>query len=321
MGSSSSIRADPKTVAPGRSICSTRAKPTRNSSAIRLTSPVKRPSCSRIRLSSTWLEGLLDVRLQHPDGEQRREPEVGDPDRGALPRLDAVVPRRRGVMPAVPAVPELESAEDDDDQQDRARAQDHEPREPGEADEPEGGMQGRHGAAAVERDDRQEVEQVDEEADESHGNEELRVVGLTGGPDDGGAGRPEERSRERDLRLAPGVRGQLLHADDGAEERNEERRRRRDALAPELEHVPELVHEDQQHEREAELPAPQQRIRADRDRHRSRRGEDLELEDRDDDELELPHEEAEGDKRCCELARKRLPAGLRLDRLVVALDR
>src|SRR5919106_2354888 len=123
MGSSSPIRADPKTVAAGRSICSTKAKPTRNSSAIRPTSPAKRPSCSRIRRSSK-LERLLDVRLQHPDGEQRGKPEVGDPDRGPLPRLDPVVPGRGSVMPPVPAIPELESADDHDEQQDRARAQD-----------------------------------------------------------------------------------------------------------------------------------------------------------------------------------------------------
>ncbi len=60
-----------------------------------------------------------------------------------------------------------------------------------------------------------------------------------------------------------------------------------DALAPQLDHVAHLVHEQQQHEADRELPAPDQRVGGDRDQHRARGREQLDLRQQQEQRLEL----------------------------------
>ena len=147
--------------------------------------------------------------------------------------------------------------------------------------------------------------------------EQLRVEVLAETPDGGGAEPAEDRPGDRHLRLRPGVVGQLLQRDQRAEEGDEHRRRDGEALAPRLEHVAELVHEQQQDEADRELPAPEERVGADRDQHRAGDGQELELEDRGEDELELPEQEPERGDRRPEPAQD-VARGLRpLDRRVV----
>ena len=108
----------------------------------------------------------------------------------------------------------------------------------------------------------------------------------------------EDRPRDRDLRLVPGVVGQLLQRDQRAEEGDEHRRGDRQPLPLGLEDVTQLVHEQEQDEADRELPAPEERIRADRDEHRAGDREELELEDRDEEELQLPDQQPDrGDRR------------------------
>jgi hypothetical protein len=108
-----------------------------------------------------------------------------------------------------------------------------------------------------------------------------------------------DRTRQRDARLLPGVVRELLHPDHRAEEWDEQGRARRHALPAQLEHVAELVDEDEEHEADRERQAPDPRVRGDRDEHRDARREDLQLQQ---DAAELDDQEAERDQRRSELA-------------------
>src|SRR5262245_2623775 len=196
--------------------------------------------------------------------------------------------------------------------------EDGEHEQPHEPDQPDCRVERADRAPAVERHDRDQVEEVDEEADEGECDQEVGADRGADRPDRRGGNAAEQRPGEGDLRLLPRVVGKPPHAHDGTEERDEERRRGRDALPPELDDVPELVDEDQKDEAEPEPPAPEQGVGGDRDEHRPRGQEELELEDREEEELELREQRAEGGDRRPDLARKGLPARLRVDRLVVA---
>ena len=65
--------------------------------------------------------------------------------------------------------------------------------------------------------------------------------------------RPQDRPGEPDARLGGRVVAERLGRDDGAEEGDEHRRRGLDPLAAELDHVPHLVDEQQQHEPTAKV--------------------------------------------------------------------
>ena len=178
-----------------------------------------------------------------------------------------------------------------------------------EPDDPERGMDRRDDPAAVERRDRREVEEVEEEAGEGQRDEQLGVEVLAEAPDGRGAEAAEDRARDRDLRLVPGVVGQLLQHDHRAEKGDEHRRRDRQPLPLGLEDVAQLVDEQEHHEADRKLPAPEERVRGDRDEHRAGDREELELEDREQQELELPEEEAERGDRSPELAQD-VPQGV-----------
>ena len=155
------------------------------------------------------------------------------------------------------------------------------------ADEPHPRRQRRHRAAAVERQHRQQVEQVEEEAHERERLEQL-VAGEREEPErDQAAERAEHGARQAHARLGGGVLGHLLHRHERAHEGDEHRRGGLDALAPQLDHVAHLVHEQQQHEAHAELPAPDQRVGPDRHQHRRRGGEQLDLRQQEQERLGL----------------------------------
>ena len=118
-------------------------------------------------------------------------------------------------------------------------------------------------------------------------------VASAGDPARRRADRAQDRPGERDARLLPGVVGELLHPDHRAEERDEQRRARGNSLPPQLEDVPELVDEDQQHEADREREPPEPRVRGDRHEHREPRRDDLELEQ---EPAELDDQEAERDR-------------------------
>src|SRR6266511_1110079 len=259
-----------------------------------------------------------DVRRVHGHDEECSQSEIDRRDRRALPRPHAVVLLELWSVARAPALPGLHPSSDEDDQQDRVGEEVRERREPDEPDQPHRRMERSDGAAAVERDDRQQVEQVDQEPDEGERLQEPRVHRHADRPDRRRARGSEQGAGERDLSLLPGVLRHLLHADERSEEGNEERGRCGDPLPAELEHVADLVHEDQADEPEAEPPAAEQRVGANGDDHRGRDGEDLELRDREEQELELGKERADRRERRPELAGKAAPGRLWLDRLVAA---
>ena len=125
----------------------------------------------------------------------------------------------------------------------------------------------------------------------------------------------ENRPGERDARLLPGVVRQLLHPDHGAEEGDEERRARRHALPAQLDHVPDLVDEDQDDEPDRERQSPDPGVGADRDEHRGAGRHHLELEE---ESAELDDEERQPDERGGELAQEAHEPAARVHRLVAA---
>ena len=258
------------------------------------------------------------MRRAHEDDEHGGEPEVRDGHGRSLARRDRVVLLRLGRPPVAPAVPELEAADHEDQDQDRVRRHDHQRRERDQPDEPERGVERRDRATAVERDDRQQVEEVEEEPDVRHRGEEVAFGRDPDDPERERAERADVRAGEREARLAPDVVRDLLQRDQGAEERDEHRRARLQPLAAGLEHVPELVDEEEQDEADREPPAPEQRVGRDRDEPGERRPDELELEDRERGGLELPEQRAEERERHPQPANDELPRRLGVDRLVVA---
>ena len=91
------------------------------------------------------------------------------------------------------------------------------------------------------------------------------------------------------LQVPPRVEAGVLHRHVRAEERDEHRQRRVQTLAPRLDVVAQLVHEDQEHEADREPPAPEERVAADRD-------EDAEELQAGEAELD---DQAEGDRDGC----------------------
>ena len=123
----------------------------------------------------------------------------------------------------------------------------------------------------------------------------------------------EDRARDRDLRLAPGVVRQLLQHDHGAEERDEQRRRH--AAAPAASpraRGPSSWTSSSSTKPIANFQPQSSAYARDRDEHRAGDREDLELEDRDEDELELPEQDADGGDRRPELAAAMSPQGQRV---------
>ena len=141
--------------------------------------------------------------------------------------------------------------------------------------------------AAVEREQRREVEQVDDEVEVREPKEQRlpreRVEPQGREPPE----RTEHRPGEPDARLGQGVLGHLLHRHERPEKRDEHRGRGRDALAPELQDVPHLVHPDQDHYPDREPDREEQGIRPDADEHGQRRAQELDLEKEQRQPLEL----------------------------------
>ena len=125
--------------------------------------------------------------------------------------------------------------------------------QPAEAGEPHPRGHRGHRAAAVERDDREQVEEVQEEAGERERAPQV-VAGRVPDQDAGGrADAAEDRSGEPDPRLGERVVTERAGADHRAEERDEHRRARLDAFAPQLDHVADLVDEEQHDEADANV--------------------------------------------------------------------
>ena len=122
---------------------------------------------------------------------------------------------------------------------------------------------------------------------------------------------------QADACLRAGVVAHRLGRDHGAQEGDEHRRRGLDPLAPELEDVPELVQEQEQHEADREEPAEDQLVGGDRDEHRGRGREQLQLRQRDEQELrlgaELRDQEAERRRGRCRSASAAPDRGLSRD--------
>src|ERR1044072_9065736 len=246
------MRAEPKIVTAGLARPDTASKPSKNSSAMRA-------SCSRSAPSSLWrrrrssnLERALEVGGRHRDREEHGEPDVDRACGAPLGGRPLVVRRSRRVLALAPSTPELEAAEDEDDDEDGVRMPEGERDEPCEADRPERRVHGRDSPSSVERHDRNQIEEVEEESGKGERYEEVRVDGFADAPDGHRSERSEDGPGKSDPRFLPRVVRHLFHADDRSEERNEERCRRGHALAPELEDMAELVHQDQEDEADAE---------------------------------------------------------------------
>ena len=210
-------------------------------------------------------------------------------------------------------MPELHRREEEDQDEQAVRPVDHEREQPDQAQDPEGGVDCGHDPSAVERDDGQQVEEVDEEAEERDRPQLVRVLGLGDREDDPGAGGAEQRPRNGELELAPGVLRVLLQEDARAEEGDEERRAHRQPLALRLQPVTHLVDEDQADQADGEPDPAEPEVGAERDEQPEQ---ELELQDAD---AELRDQRPERRERRPDLSAELSPVGaLRLNRLVVA---
>ena len=230
------------------------------------------------------------------------------------------------MLRGLPAAPGLHPAEYQDEDHDRVREGEGQRYEGGVAGDPDPGGEGRHRPAAVQREHREQVDQVDEEADVGERLPEL-VARRQPDPERHERGdRAEHRAGQAHAGLRRRVVAHRLRGHDRAQERDEHRRRGLNALAPQLDHVAQLVEEEQQDEAERERPRPDQRVGGDRHEHRRRRREDLQLREQEQDRLALGREQHHaGADRAeqvpCALAPAAAAAGPRLDRLVLALGR
>jgi len=116
-----------------------------------------------------------------------------------------------------------------------------------------------------------------------------------------------------DPRIGP---ARATRADHSAQERDEERRARRDALAAELDDVPELVDEDQKDEADCERPPPEPGVGGDRDDHREASRDHFELEQQS---AELDDQKTQADQRGGEPPQKTAEPPARLHGLVATI--
>src|SRR6266511_610674 len=311
-GCSSPIRAEPNMATAGRSILSTSAKPARNSSAISSTASAgSARSVSRMRRSSTS-EVPWDVRVLHPEHEQRRQTEVQERDHDALPGKHAVVLLGFGVAAHLPAAPRLHPADDQDQDQDRIRADDDQHDHRCKSQRDDGWMNGDGDPSPVERQERDEVEQVDEEAEKRQRDKWPRVVVRADCPDGRRSERAEDRACDSVERFVPSALRHAFHLDCRAEKRDEERRADRQSLSLRLEHVAHLVDEEEHDEADPEPPAADPDVDGRRDEHREQ---ELRLEENG---AELDEQRADCRERRPDLLQQVANARPGLNRLVVA---
>ena len=114
-----------------------------------------------------------------------------------------------------------------------------------------------------------------------------RVGSKAGCGSGGGADTAENRPGQPHAGLRERVLTQGLRRDHGAHKRDEHRRAGLQPLAPQGDHVAQLVHEQQRDEAGGERPAPQQCVGGERDQDRAGRGEQLQLRRKQQDRLEL----------------------------------
>src|SRR5262245_34401138 len=232
-------------------------------------------------------ERPLLVRGAHAERERGGQVQVDGRDREPLPRVHVEVALEGRVVAPPPALPELEPADRDDDEEHRARPDERERDEAREAHDPEERVEDGRRPAAVERGQRDQVEQVEQERRERQRDEQLRADRLADAPDHKRRGAPEDRPRQPQPRLGGGVLAAVAGEHHRAHERDEVDALDGDALPARLDHVPELVDEEERDEAGREAPAPEPRVRRHRDEHGPGGGEELELEDEQRGRLEL----------------------------------